>query len=194
MDVKSICVYCASSTQIDPIYFDAARELGRLMAQCGITLVNGAGNLGLMQAVADSCLQAGGEAVGVIPAFMVDEGWCHQNMTRIVTTPDMHTRQQQMAQLSDAAIVLPGGCGTMAELLELVTWKQLGLYLKPIVVLNVDGYFNSLLQQMEQAACERFMRREHLTIWRVAHTPEEALQLALSTPLWNSSIRRFAAI
>lgn len=194
MGTKSICVYCASSTQIDQTYFDAAYALGRYMAQCGVTLVNGAGNQGLMQASADGCLQAGGEAVGVIPAFMVKEGWCHQGMTRIITTTDMHTRQQEMARLSDAAIVLPGGCGTMAELLELVTWKQLGLYLKPIVVLNVNGYFDNLLRQMELAAEERFMRREHLAIWCVADTPEEAVQLALSTPMWDTSVRRFAAI
>ena len=115
-------------------------------------------------------------------------------MTRIVTTPDMHARQQEMARLSDAAIVLPGGCGTMAELMELVTWKQLGLYLKPIVILNLDGFFDPLLEQLSRAAEENFMRREHLDIWRVAHSPEEALQLALSTPLWDKSVRRFAAI
>ena len=126
--------------------------------------------------------------------FMVEEGWCHQGMTRIVTTPDMHARQQEMARLSDAAIVLPGGCGTMAELMELVTWKQLGLYLKPIVILNLDGFFDPLLEQLSRAAEENFMRREHLDIWRVAHSPEEALQLALSTPLWDKSVRRFAAI
>ena len=194
MEIKRICVYCASSTQISHSYFEAAYELGQRMARLGIGLVNGAGNMGLMPASADGCLHAGGEAVGVIPVFMVEEGWCHQGMTRIVTTPDMHARQQEMARLSDAAIVLPGGCGTMAELMELVTWKQLGLYLKPIVILNLDGFFDPLLEQLSRAAEENFMHREHLDIWRVAHSPEEALQLALSTPLWDKSVRRFAAI
>lgn len=194
MDIKSICVYCASSSQIDRKYFDAATQLGALMAQRGITLVNGAGNQGLMRASADGCLQHGGQAVGIIPSFMVAEGWCHTGMTRLVETPGMHLRQQRMAEESDAAIFLPGGCGTLAELSELITWKQLGLYLKPIVLLNTDGYYEPLLQFLRQAARERFMREQHTTIWSVATTPAEALDQVQSTPLWDTSIRRFAAL
>jgi len=192
--IHSICIYCASSTQIDEKYFQAARLLGQKMAQQGITLINGAGNLGLMQASTDGCLEAGGKAVGIIPTFMIEEDWCHQSMTEIVETPDMHTRQQKMAELSDAAIILPGGCGTMAELMELITWKQLGLYLKPIVILNIDGYYDPLLQMLQQAADENFMRQQHTTIWRVAESVDEALQLTMSTPLWDTNVRRFAAI
>ena len=194
MEIKRICVYCASSTQISHSYFEAAYELGQRMARLGIGLVNGAGNMGLMQASADGCLHAGGEAVGVIPVFMVEEGWCHQGMTRIVTTPDMHARQQEMARLSDAAIVLPGGCGTMAELMELVTWKQLGLYLNPIILLNTKGYFTPLLEMMQRAVDEHFMRIQHAAIWRVAQTPEEAVEMLFTTPRWDSSVRKFAAI
>ena len=122
MDIKSICVYCASSSQIDRKYFDAAYELGKGMAQRGIMLVNGAGNQGLMRASADGCLQNGGLATGIIPTFMIEEGWNHQGMTQLVETTDMHTRQQKMAEMSDAAIFLPGGCGTLAEMSELITW------------------------------------------------------------------------
>lgn len=192
--IKRICIYCASSTQIDPAYFEAAQKLGRLMAEKSIAVVNGAGSMGLMKASADGCLQAGGEAIGVIPTFMIEEGWCHQGMTQIVETPDMHIRQQKMAELSDAGIVLPGGCGTMAELMELVTWKQLGLYLKPLVILNTNGYYDQLLQFMNKMADEHFMRQQHTAIWQVASTPEEALQLVLNTPEWDTNIRRFAAI
>lgn len=194
MDIKSICVYCASSSQIDTKYVDAAYALGEGMAARGITLVNGAGNQGLMRASADGCLQHGGQAVGIIPSFMIEEGWCHQGMTRLVKTPDMHIRQQKMAEESDAAIFLPGGCGTLAEMSELITWKQLGLYLKPIVILNTDGYYDSLLRFLQQAADERFMRQQHTAIWRVASTPLEALDLVQDTPLWDTSIRRFAAL
>ncbi|MBQ2013208.1 MAG: TIGR00730 family Rossman fold protein, partial [Bacteroidaceae bacterium] len=159
-----------------------------------ITLINGAGNMGLMKASSDGCLEAGGRAVGIIPGFMIAEGWCHQGMSEIIETPDMHIRQQKMAEAGDAAIVLPGGCGSMAELFELITWKQLGLYLKPIVILNTKGYYDALLQQLEQAAEEQFMRKEHLQIWRVAQTAEEAVQLATSTPMWDTNVRRFAAV
>lgn len=192
--IKSICVYCASSTQIDECFVRDARLLGRLMAQQNITLVNGAGNMGLMKASADGCLESGGRAIGVIPTFMVRENWCHQGMSQIIETPDMHIRQQKMAEISDAAIVLPGGCGTFAELMELITWKQLGLYLKPIVILNTAGYFDTLLQMMQEAADKGFMRQQHKAIWRVSNTPEEAIQLVQSTPLWDASVRRFAAI
>lgn len=194
MDIKSICVYCASSSQVDRKYVDAAYELGRLMAGRGIRLVNGAGNQGLMRASADGCLQHGGQALGIIPSFMVSEGWCHMGMTCVEETSDMHLRQQKMAEESDAAIFLPGGCGTLAELSELITWKQLGLYLKPIVLLNIDGYYDSLLQFLQQAADQHFMRRQHTTIWGVASTPGEALDLVRDTPMWDTSIRRFAAL
>jgi uncharacterized protein (TIGR00730 family) len=99
-----------------------------------------------------------------------------------------------MAEESDAAIILPGGCGTFAEMMELITWKQLGLYLKPIVILNTNGYYDFMLQALQQAAEKNFMREQHTTIWCVAQTPEEALKLVLETPLWDTSIRRYAAI
>ena len=194
MNISSISVYCASSSKIDPVYMEEAYKVGQLLARAGITLINGAGNMGLMKASSDGCLEAGGRAVGIIPGFMIAEGWCHQGMSEIIETPDMHIRQQKMAEAGDAAIVLPGGCGSMAELFELITWKQLGLYLKPIVILNTKGYYDALLQQLEQAAEEQFMRKEHLQIWRVAQTAEEAVQLATSTPMWDTNVRRFAAV
>jgi hypothetical protein len=191
---KMIAVYCASSTQIDDCYFQDARKLGRLMAEKGITLVNGAGNMGLMAESADGCLEAGGKAIGVIPTFMIGEGWCHKGMTEIIETADMHERQAKIASMTHAGIFLPGGCGTFAELTELITWKQLGLYLKPIVLLNTKGYFDSMLNTLHQAIKENFMRPVHADIWKVAPTPEEALQIALETPLWDTSIRRYAKI
>lgn len=192
--VNSICIYCASSNQIPEKYFQAARELGSLMGQRGMTLVNGAGNMGLMQAAADTCLEAGGKAIGVIPTFMIHEDWHHKGMTRLIETADMHERQQKMAQLSDAGIILAGGFGTLAEFSELVTWKQLGLYLKPIILLNTDGYFDPLLDFLRKGMEENFLRQQHLDTFAVASTPQEALELALSTPMWNKNIRRFAKI
>ena len=191
---KKLAVYCASSTQIEECYFRDARRLGQLMGEQGVTLINGAGNMGLMAESADGCLEKGGKAIGVIPSFMIKEGWCHEGMSQIVETTDMHTRQAKMAELSDGGIFLPGGCGTFAELMELITWKQLGIYLKPIVLLNTNGYFDALLNTLRQAITQNFMRPVHADIWRVAPTPEEALKMALETPLWDTSIRRFAKI
>lgn len=192
--MNSVCVYCASSTQIDDKYFQTAEQLGALIAQNGLRLITGAGNLGLMNTIEEAALAAGGKVTGVIPTFMVREGWHHTGLTELIETPSMHERKQTMANLSDGVIALPGGCGTMEELLEIITWKQLGLYLNPIVVLNVDGYYNSLLAQLSKAVEENFMRDIHADIWTVATTPEEAIEQLLNTPKWNKDIRKFAAI
>lgn len=192
--INSVCVYSASSTKIDPVYFDAARELGTLLGQKRIRLINGAGNMGLMSAVADAAMEAGGEVTGVIPGFMVEQGWHHTGLTRLVEVDSMHERKKMMADLSDAIIALPGGCGTLEELLEVITWKQLGLYLNPIVILNIKGYYAPLLRMLATAVDENFMRRQHGDIWHVAATPLEAVSLIHSVPLWDASIRKFAAI
>ena len=150
--------------------------------------------MGLMRAGADACMQAGGKAIGIIPTFMIEEDWHHKGMTELIETPDMHTRQQKMAELSDAGIVLAGGFGTLAEFSELVTWKQLGIHLKPIILLNTDGYYDELIAFLQKGMKESFLRQEHLNTFAVASTPQEALDLALSTPLWNANVRRFAKL
>lgn len=192
--LKNVCVYSASSTQIDPIYFQAADTLGRLLAQKGINLINGAGCLGLMSRISDAALATGGTVTGIIPHFMVEQNWHHKGLTHLIETETMHERKRMMADLSDGIIALPGGCGTMEELLEIITWKQLGLYLKPIVILNTNGFYNPLLEMLERAIDQHFMRRQHGTIWQVAQTPDEALQLLYTTPIWSKDIREFAAI
>lgn len=192
--INSVCVYCASSTKIDSAYFDAARELGTLLGKKHIRVINGAGNMGLMAAVSDAALAADGEVTGVIPQFMVEQGWHHTGLTELIEVADMHERKRTMVQLSDAIIALPGGCGTLEELLEVITWKQLGLYLNPIVILNVKGYFNPLIDMFRKAMDENFMRVQHGNIWSVAGTAQDAVELIHTTPLWDVSIRKFAAI
>ena len=192
--IKSICVYSASSTKIDQVYFEAATELGKQLAQHGIQLINGAGSIGLMSAVADATLANGGKVTRVIPSFMIEQNWHHKGLTKLVEVNSMHERKQLMAELSDAVIALPGGCGTLEELLEIITWKQLGLYLNPIVILNTNGFFNPLLQMLNEAIEQNFMRTEHGDIWKVATTPGQALELIFTTPRWDESIRKFAAI
>ena len=192
--LKNVCVYSASSTQIDPIYFQAADTLGRLLAQKGINLINGAGCLGLMSRISDAALATGGTVTGIIPRFMVEQNWHHKGLTHLIETETMHERKRMMADPSDGIIALPGGCGTMEELLEIITWKQLGLYLKPIVILNTNGFYNPLLEMLERAIDQHFMRRQHGSIWQVAQTPDEAIQLLYTTPMWSKDIRKFAAI
>ncbi|MBD9110218.1 TIGR00730 family Rossman fold protein [Bacteroides nordii] len=192
--INSVCVYSASSTKIDEVYFNAARQLGQLLAKRRIRLINGAGSIGLMRSVADAVLENGGEVTGVIPKFMVEQGWHHTGLSKLVEVESMHERKQLMADLSDAVIALPGGCGTLEELLEIITWKQLGLYLNPIVILNTNGFFDPLLDMLTRAIDENFMRRQHGEIWHVATTPEEAVELIYTVPDWDASIRKFAAI
>ena len=172
---KSVCVYSASSTKIDAVYFQAADTLGYLLAEHRIRLINGAGSIGLMRSVADAVLKNGGEVTGVIPRFMVEQNWHHTGLTELIEVESMHERKRKMADLSDGIIALPGGCGTLEELLEIITWKQLGLYLNPIVILNINGFFDPLLEMLEKAIDENFMRRQHGDIWKVAQTPEKAV-------------------
>ena len=193
-NIKNVCVYSASSTKIAPVYFAVAEELGRLLASEEINLINGAGSIGLMAATSNAVLKSGGTVTGVIPRFMVEQGWHHTGLTQLIKTETMHERKQIMAEMSDGIIALPGGCGTMEELMEIITWKQLGLYLKPIIILNIEGFYNPLLEMLQRAIEENFMRHEHQAIWQVATTAREAISLLYSTPLWNKEVRKFAAI
>ena len=190
---KTICVYCASSTKVNQRYYDAAVELGELIAQKGMRLINGAGPMGLMRACADAVLNSGGEAVGVIPQFMVDRNWHYEDMTELIITKDIHERKRKLANMADALIALPGGCGTFEELLEAITWKQLGIINKPIVILNIDSYYTPLIEMLEKAAREHFMREEHLRLWTVASTPEEAIDQVQNAPDWDVTIAKSLA-
>lgn len=192
--MKNICVYCASSTQIDKKYFDQADKLGQIFAQEEINLVFGAGSVGLMGSMADSMIRNGGRTTGVIPQFMVDENWHHTQLTELIVTETMHERKEIMAKMADAAVALPGGCGTLEELLEIITWKQLGIFIKPIVVVNIDGFFDPLLQMLHKAIDEKFMRNEHANIWEVVNCVEDILPAIARSKVWSASARSFAAI
>lgn len=186
-EVRSVVVYCASSSRIARDYIDEAAHLGTLLAQHGIRLVNGAGHMGLMGATTDAALRAGGEVTGVIPRFMVEQGWAHPGLTDLRVVESMHERKRLMAELSDAVIALPGGCGTLEELLEAITWRQLGLNNRPIILLNTAGYYNPLLAMFDQAAREGFMAKRGVEakqqIWQVAETAEEAITMLCSSSM-----------
>jgi uncharacterized protein (TIGR00730 family) len=147
------------------------------MAALGIACINGAGNNGLMAAVTDAVLAKGGKVYGIIPQFMIDKGWTHPDIQDLTVTPDMHTRKQIMARESDACIALPGGIGTLEELLEIITWKQLSLYTNPVIILNTNGFYNSLLELLQKIDAENFLPHKTANMWMVANTPEEALNL-----------------
>ncbi len=175
--IKTVCVYCASSDKINPIYSKDAEILGSLLGQKNIKIINGAGSIGLMRIISDAALLSGGTVTGIIPHFMVQNGWCHQSLTEIISTETMHERKETMARMSDAAIALPGGYGTFEELLEIITWRQLGLYEHPVIILNTNKYYDPLLEMFRRATDEKFISQEHGTLWQVAQTPEEAIRL-----------------
>lgn len=191
-EIKRVAVYAASSSQVSSEYIDAAAELGRTLAAEGIEIVYGAGKVGLMGALADAALDAGGKVTGIIPQFMVDNGWCREKLTNLIVTPDMHTRKEKIVSLADATIALPGGVGTLEELMEIITWKQLGLYANPIVILNTRGYFNPLKEMLERAVEEKFMREIHRNLWSIADTPRQAADLIRNTPQWDTAISKMA--
>ncbi len=176
---ESITVYGASSENIDAIYKEEAFELGRLIALSGHPLVCGGGKAGLMKAAIEGAIQAGGVTIGVLPEFMVERNWQHPSLTEMISTPDMHSRKRTMAQMSIAAIACPGGCGTLEELMEIITWRQLNLYRGRVVILNTGGYYDPLLDMLDRTIDSGFMRDDHKTLWEVSETPAEALALAL---------------
>ncbi|MBR3609373.1 MAG: TIGR00730 family Rossman fold protein [Bacteroidales bacterium] len=191
---KTVCVYCASSSKADKKYLDAAYTLGKILAESKIRCVFGAGKTGLMGALAQGVIDNKGEIVGVIPEFMIAEGWGNEDLTHLEITPTMHSRKETMAQLSDAVIAMPGGCGTFEELMEIITWKQLGLFSGAIIILNINNYYNPLIEMLNRAVEENFMREEHKTIWQVATTPEEAIVAIKEVTGWREDARKIAAI
>lgn len=192
--IKTVAVYCASSTKIDDCYFKTAKEMGSILAKNNIRCCNGAGRMGLMAEISNAVLQNGGSVIGVIPQFMCDMGWQHNSLTELQVVGSMHERKRRMIELSDAAIALPGGCGTLEELLEVITWKQLGLYTKPIIILNVNDFFTPLLSYFDQLIDNHFMRQEHRKIWMTVDSPEKVLSAITSAEPWSENMRKNAAI
>ena len=159
--IRSIAVYCASSNKVRACFVGAAERLGELIATSGKRVIYGDGGIGLMAAVARGALKAGGEVVGVIPQFMVDQKWNNPDSTETIVTETMHERKATICKMADAMVALPGGIGTFEELLECLTWKQLGLHSCPVVILNTDGYYDKLLACIDLMVEEQMMRPIH---------------------------------
>ena len=193
-NIQSIAVYCASSNKLRPSFVEAAERLGNLIAAEGMRLVYGDGGIGLMAAVARGALNNGGEVIGVIPQFMVDQGWNNPRSTRTIITQTMHERKATICEEADAMVALPGGIGTFEELLECLTWKPLGLHHNPVVILNTDGYYDRLLACLDLMVEEQMMRPIHKEMFVVVNQPEEVIPAILNAKEWDPNTRRLAAI
>jgi uncharacterized protein (TIGR00730 family) len=179
--MKRLCVYAGSSLGGDSRYTRLAAELGGACARRGISVVYGGGGVGLMGALADAALAAGGEVIGVIPRAMMDEERGHREVTQLILVSTMHERKQQMAELSDAFVALPGGIGTLEEVVEVFTWLQLGLHLKPVGLLNAFGFYDRLLDFFAHLRDEGFVTREHHEKLTVADQAEEIIEKLAAT-------------
>lgn len=173
--LKRICVYCGSSAGARPVYAQAARELGRMLAELGIGVVYGGGRVGLMGILADAALEAGGEVIGVIPRSLQEKELGHGSVTELHVVETMHQRKEKMADLSDGFITLPGGIGTLEELFETFTWLQLGFHEKPVALLNVDGFYQGLTTFVRHLSEQQFLKPEHEACLIVEDSPQALL-------------------
>jgi hypothetical protein len=191
---KSICVYCASSRACDPMYHDVARELGGILARSGYSIIYGGGAVGSMGALADGAIAGGGKIIGVLPRFMQDLEWGHRGLTELRTVEDMRIRKHIMLSESQGVVALPGGSGTLEELLEAITLKRLGLYTHAIVLVNTRHFFDGLIQLLEHTVSERFMDPRHRQMWQVVASAEEVPHALENAPAWSAAAREFAAV
>ena len=190
--IRTVCVYCASSDRADPLYRDAAAALGTALAAAGIGIVYGGSSLGSMGRLANAALQAGGKVTGVLPQFMDELEWGNRSLTELRVVADMHERKRVMLELSDAVVALPGGCGTLEELFEAITWKRLGLYFGPVVLVNVNRFYDPCLELLSRCVDERFMDEKHRAMWMVVPGPEDVVEALRTAPPWSREARSFA--
>lgn len=189
---RRVSVFCASSAKVNSSYLEAAGKLGQILANAGIAANYGGGAAGLMGKLADNMISAGGSIRGIIPRFMVEQGWNHPDIADMMIVEDMHERKKRLARNIDAFIALPGGVGTLEELLEMITLKQLGKVLVPIIIINTNNFFNPFLEMLDKMVEEQFMRKIHRNIWQVVEQPEEVLEAIRNAPGWDGSAIKYA--
>jgi uncharacterized protein (TIGR00730 family) len=189
-----ICIYCASSAKIDEIYFEATERLAKILVNSGVQVIYGGGGHGLMGKLADIVLAHGGQIKGIMPQFMNEVEWAHKKVTDFEFTNTMHERKAKFLENIDALIVLPGGTGTLEELLEAITLKRLGQFTKPIIILNTNGYYDPLIQMLERCIEEKFLRPIHAEMWTFVHQPEEVMPAINQSMEWDENAITFAAV
>jgi len=190
----TVCVFASSSSRTDNEYVQAASELGALFARAGMNVIYGGGGIGLMGVLADAVIGNGGSITGVIPSFMNDEGWGHPYVKEMIVTTDMGDRKRNMFSRADAVVALPGGIGTLEELAEAITLKQLGLFMGPVVILNTLNFYKSLIDFLEHMVAGNFLRAEHKGIWVIADTPKDVLAALSNDNGWIDDPRKIAKI
>ena len=189
-----ICVYCASSQKISQVYFDATEKLAIDLVKAGVEVVYGGGASGLMGKLADTVLENGGKIKGIMPKFMNEVEWAHKKVTDFEFTETMHERKARFLEDIDGLIALPGGSGTLEELLEAITLKRLGHFTKPIVILNTGGFYAPLKEMLEKCVRENFMVEKHLEMWTFVDEPEQVLPALQSASSWDKDAINFASI
>jgi uncharacterized protein (TIGR00730 family) len=189
-----ICIYCASSAKIDEIYFEATERLAKILVNSGVQVIYGGGGHGLMGKLADIVLAHGGQIKGIMPQFMNEVEWAHKKVTDFEFTNTMHERKAKFLENIDALIALPGGTGTLEELLEAITLKRLGQFTKPIIILNTNGYYDPLIQMLKRCVEEKFLRPIHAEMWTFVHQPEEVMSAINQSMEWDENAISFAAV
>jgi uncharacterized protein (TIGR00730 family) len=187
MKIKSVCIYCASSSHIHQDYFSAAEKLAEILVQNNIEVIFGGGAVGLMGQIADTVLKHNGKITGIMPNFMKQVELEHKGVQSYLFVPGMHARKKKFLELSEALITLPGGCGTFEELMEAITLKRLGIIDKPIIIVNVNNYYNPLIEMLERSISEGFLMDEHRQMWTVVSRPEEVLDAIENAPKWDKT-------
>ncbi len=190
---KKVSVYCASSDKIAQEYFDLTDQVAEALVNEGITTVCGGGGKGLMGQLADSVLKRDGKVIGIIPHFMIEVEWQHKGLTELILVDDMAIRKKKLMEV-DALITLPGGCGTLEELMEAITLKRLGKFTKPIIIYNHKSFYDPLLAMLEKTIEEKFMRPEHRGIWSVITEADQLITALHEAPEWDESAINFAAV
>ena len=175
--LQTVCVYCGASTRVSPRYLEAAQQVGTALGEVGLSVVYGGGRQGLMVAVADAALVAGGKVIGIIPQHLQDREVRHDDLTELHIVASMHERKQLMVMKSDAFVILPGGYGTLDEAFEILTWKQLGLHNKPILFVNIDGFWSPLNDFKKKLSEENFIKPEDLDLFSFVETPEDLVPM-----------------
>ncbi len=194
MMVNLVSVYCASSSKVSDIFKRQAFRLGELLAERKIAVKYGSGKVGLMGELAKGVLSKKGKLIGVIPQFMVDEGWSNPEVTEEIVTETMRERKYILSKDVDAVIALPGGVGTLEELMEVITGRQLGLFKSPVIIVNINHFYDDLLRMFQHAANENFMRETHLELWKVVDNVEDVLKAIENESVLDENVRKFAAI
>ena len=192
--IKQVCVYCASSTKVSAEYLSAASEIGKILAKNKISVVYGGGSVGSMGALADAVIENNGKLIGVIPKFMMELEWGNPLVSEMKIVETMSERKQLFLENVDAVIALPGGTGTLEELAEVLSLKKLGLFTKPIIIVNTNQFYNNLLLFIEQMVVDNFIRADHKELFTVIDNPDEIINVILNAPKWEGKALNLAAI